>query len=96
MPGSLLPSGDDALVHLSVADKTCRIVSDFFDCTDADTTAPVATLRAKVKTDAVGETRWFLLGGYSAFSTKQIDQELNSFSPKPDYGIPLNAYLTPA
>ncbi|KZW02442.1 hypothetical protein EXIGLDRAFT_759939 [Exidia glandulosa HHB12029] len=94
VPGSMQPSGDDALVKLVHDGQECSLTNDTIDCTS--TGSPAAVLRAKVKTDVVGETRWFLLGGHSQFSLEDLDQEKKLLAVTPDHGLGVNVYLTDA
>ncbi|KZW02355.1 hypothetical protein EXIGLDRAFT_455645 [Exidia glandulosa HHB12029] len=94
VPGSMQPSGDDALVKLAHNGQECSLTNDAIDCTS--TGSPAAVLRAKVKTDVVGETRWFLLGGHPQFSLEDWDQEKKLLAVTPDHGLGVNVYLTDA
>ncbi|KZW02433.1 hypothetical protein EXIGLDRAFT_759931 [Exidia glandulosa HHB12029] len=91
VPGSMQPSGDDALVKLASKGQACSLTNDVIDCTS--TGSPAVVLRAKVKTDVVGETRWFLLGGHPQFSLEALDQEKKLLAVTPDHGLGVNVYL---
>ncbi|KZW02434.1 hypothetical protein EXIGLDRAFT_744597 [Exidia glandulosa HHB12029] len=91
VPGSVQPSGDDALVKLAMNGHECSLVNEFLDCIVTD--SPTAVFRAKVQTDVTGATHWSLLGGHPAFSLESYQKELKFLALTPDHGAPMNVYL---